>query len=109
MNAYNKDQKERTMDSELVIHWFYFGEKILDFKGTAKEYLEREKIKYTVTGDIGIESLKIRCKFSCGGLNVDFTTNTFEDMIRMCCNIRLAYLGDKSIFSFLSRTRTINY
>lgn len=111
MNAYNKDEKERTMNAELVIHWFNFGKKTLDFRGTAKEYLEREKIKYTVTQreDMGIELLKIRCKFICGNLNMDFTTSNFEDMIRMCINIRLSYMGDRAAFTFLNRTRTINY
>jgi hypothetical protein len=113
MNTYNKDQRQRTMNTDLVIHWFNFGKKTLDFKGTAKEYLQRENIKYSVTTiqhkDLDIETLKIRCKFNCGSLNVDFTTNTFEDMVRMCINIRLSYLGDKAKFTFYGRTRTINY
>lgn len=113
MNTYNKDQRQRTMNTYLVIHWFNCGKKTLDFKGTAKEYLQREQIKYTVTPilhkDLNIETLKIRCKFSCGSLNIDFTTNTFEDMVRMCINIRLSYMGDKATFSFYGRTRTINY
>ena len=113
MNQYNKDQRKITLNQDLVIHWFNFRKKTLDFKGTAKEYLQRENIKYTVTEledkDLNIERLKIKCKFSLGSLNIDFTTNTFEDMVRMCINIRLSYLGDKAIFTFYGRTRTINY
>ena len=42
---------------------------------------------------------------------MDFSFNGYdlEDLIRMCINIRLTYLGDKSKFILNGRERTINF
>ena len=35
--------------------------------------------------------------------------NHFDDIVRMSLNIQLSYLGDKSQYTYNSRTRTINF
>ena len=37
MNTYNKQEVERILNDNLLIHWWNFGTKTLCFKGTVKE------------------------------------------------------------------------
>ena len=112
--SYHKQENERVLNSLLLIHWWNFRSKTLHFKGTAKEYLERENIKikiiYYKDKDLNIEQSNINISFNCGSMNkIKFSCKSMEDAIRMVINIRLSYLGDKSQFNFLGRTRTINF
>ena len=112
MKNYNKQQNEEILNSNLLIHWWNFRSKTLDFKGTVKDYLTRERIKISIKQIPNSEfsSLSIKVKFSVGSLNnISFQSGSLEDIIRMVINTRLTYLGDKSQFTFRGRTRTINF
>jgi len=112
MNKYNKQQIESILNSNLLIHWWNFNTKSLDFSGTVREYLESQKIKYTVKSNIdnGFEMLTFKVKFSVGSLrDISFTTGSFEDLVRMIINTKLTYLGDRARYSLLGRTRNFTY
>lgn len=60
--------------------------------------------------DRNYEKCLIKVSFTVGNLqSVCFSTHNMEDAIRMAVNIQLSYLGDKSQFKFMYRTRTINF
>lgn len=40
-----KQQNQELLNEDLLIHWWNFGKKILDFEGTIKEYLDKNKVK----------------------------------------------------------------
>ena len=114
MDAFNKKRVNELLDSDLVIHWWNFRSKTLDFKGTVREYLKKNNVTYTIRAykdeHRNFETLKIKVKMSIGNLkDLQFTCHDLEDVIRMVINIRLSYLCDKSQFSFNGRTRTINF
>lgn len=112
METYNKQNINRILNSDLVIHWWNFTRKTIDFKGTVKDYLIKNNIKYTVkcTNDNGFEIVTFKVRFSVGSLNnICFVTRDFEDVIRMAINIKLSYIGDKSKYTLLGRTRSINF
>ena len=111
MDAYNKKTINDFLNESLVIHWWNFRTKTLDFKGTVKEYLIVHKIKYKVkpVKQEFFETLKFTCEFDCGNLQVKFTSTNMEDMVRMVINIKLSYMGDKSCYELNNRRRTINF
>ena len=112
MNAYNKKDIERILKSNLLIHWWNMGSKTLQYNGNVKDYLKELNVKYTIkaTQNGNFESLSIKVKFSIGSLkDVSFTSGSFEDIIRMVVNVQLTYLGDKSRYTFLGRTRNFTY
>jgi hypothetical protein len=112
MESYNKNEIEKILNSNLVIHWWNCGSKTLDFNGTVKEYLDNLKVKYTIKTEKTefCERLSFTVKFQIGSLQkISFTTGRFEDVIRMVVNTKLTYLGDKSRYTLLGRTRNFTY
>ena len=112
METYNKEKIKEILNSELIIHWWNFRTKTLDFKGNVEEYLLREKITYKIFKDKNnsdFERLMFKVKISVGSMNFSFDGYDLEDLIRMCINIRLTYLGDKSKYTLGHRIRTINF
>ena len=109
-----KEQNKDLLNEDLIIHWWNFGKKTLDFKGTVKEYLDKNKvklsIKYYQDDTHNFERCIITAKFYCGQFkDLKFVCHNLEDTIRMIINFNLSYLGDKARFVFLNRTRTINF
>lgn len=112
--SFVKTENERLLNSILIIHWWNFGKKTSDFKGKAKEFLEEHKVNYKIEyyqdTNHNFERCFITCNYSLGHLQeVILKVDNMEDFIRMIVNIQLSYLGDKSIFKFNNRTRTINF
>ena len=88
--------------------------KSLDFNGTVREYLDKNKvkisIKYYQDEDHDFERSIISAKFKCGQFQeVKFVCHSLEDTIRMIINFNLSYMGDRAKFEFLGRIRTINF
>ena len=44
MTNYNKQKIEDFKKQNLIIYWWNFGSKTLDFKGTVSEYLKNQNI-----------------------------------------------------------------
>ena len=113
MTNYNKQKIEDFKKQNLIIYWWNFGSKTLDFKGTVYEYLKNQNINYTISAkkdnDFDFEKLVFKVKMSVGSMNYNFTGYDLDDLIRMSINIRLSYLGDKSKYILGTRTRTINF
>lgn len=114
MNTYNRKEINRILNSDLLIYWWNFNKKTLDFEGTIKEYLKKENIKLQFKcykdEHLDIELYNIKVHFNCGDLNnIRFTCKNIENAIKMCINIRQSYLGDKSKYILLGKTRTINF
>ena len=113
METFNKEKIKDFENSDLTIYWWNFGRKTLDFKGVVKDYLKRENIKYKISTKkdehFNFEQLYFKVSMSVGSMNFSFNGYDLEDLIRMCINIRLTYLGDKSKFILNGRERTINF
>ena len=39
--SFIRAENEKILKENIIIHWWNFGKKTLDFKGTAKEYLNK--------------------------------------------------------------------
>ena len=112
--SFVRTENEKILKEKIIIHWWNFGKKTLDFKGTVKEYLNKNKVKLTVKyyqdEEHNFERCLISAKFKCGQFQeVKFVCHSLEDTIRMIINFNLSYMGDKAKFEFLGRTRTINF
>ena len=112
--SFIRTKNENTLKENVIIHWWNFGKKTLDFNGTIKEYLDKNKvklsIKYYQDEDHNFERSIISAKFQRGQFQeIKFKCHSLEDTVRMIINFNLAYMGDKAQFVFLNRTRTINF
>ena len=112
--SFLRTENEKILKENIIIHWWNFGKKTLDFKGTVQEYLKKNKVKifirYYQDEEHNFERCLIKVKFSCGNLTeINFVCHNLEDAVRMIININLSYMGDKAKFEFLGRTRTINF
>ena len=109
-----KTQNKKILKEKIIIHWWNFGKKTLDFNGTVQEYLEKNKVKISIRyyqdEEHNFERNLIRAKFTCGQFQeVKFVCHSLEDVVRMVINFNLAYMGDKAQFEFSGRKRTINF
>ena len=112
--SFIRTENEKILKENIIIHWWNFGKKTLDFKGTVKEYLNKNKveiqIKYYQDEEHNFERNIISAKFTCGQFQeVKFVCHSLEDVVRMVINFNLAYMGDKAQFEFSGRKRTINF
>ena len=109
IRTYNKN----TLKKNLIIYWWNFGKKTLDFNGTVQEYLEKNKVKISIKyyqEDHNFERCMVTAKFFCGQFQeIKFKCHSVEDIVRMIINFNLAYIGDKAQFEFLGRKKTINF
>lgn len=44
--SFVRTENEKILKEKIIIHWWNFGKKSLDFNGTVQEYLEKTKLKY---------------------------------------------------------------
>ena len=112
--SFIRKKKKKILKENIIIHWWKFGKKTLDFKGTVKEYLNKNKveiqIKYYQDEEHNFERNIITAKFKCGQFQeIKFKCHSLEDTVRMIINFNLAYMGDKAQFEFSGRKRTINF
>ena len=112
--SFIRTENEKILKEKIIIHWWNFGKKSLDFNGTVREYLDKNKvkisIKYYQDEDHDFERSIISAKFKCGQFQeVKFVCHSLEDTVRMIINFNLAYMGDRAQFEFLQRKRTINF
>ena len=112
--SFIRTENEKILKEKIIIHWWNFGKKSLDFNGTVREYLDKNKvkisIKYYQDEDHDFERSIISAKFKCEQFQeVKFVCHSLEDAVRMIINFKLSYLGDKAKFEFLGRIRTINF
>ena len=112
--SFIRTENEKILKEKIIIHWWNFGKKSLDFKGTVEEYLNKNKVKLTVKyyqdEEHNFERCLISAKFKCGQFQeVKFVCHSLEDTVRMIINFNLAYMGDRAQFEFLGRKRTINF
>ena len=112
--SFIRTENEKILKENLIIHWWNFGKKTLDFNGTIQEYLNKNKvkisIKYYQDEEHNFERNIITAKFICGQFQeIKFKCHSLEDVVRMVINFNLAYMGDKAQFEFSGRKRTINF
>ena len=112
--SFIRAENEKILKGNIIIHWWNFGKKTLDFNGTVKEYLDKNKvkisIKYYQDDEHNFERNIISAKFKCGQFQeIKFKCHSLEDTVRIIINFNLAYMGDKAQFEFLGRKRTINF
>ena len=46
--SYIRAENEKILKEIITIHWWNFGKKTLDFKGTVKEYLNKNKVEIQI-------------------------------------------------------------
>ena len=112
--SFVRTENEKILKEKIIIHWWNFGKKTLDFNGTVQEYLEKNKVKISIRyyqdEEYNFERNIISAKFTCGQFQeVKFVCHSLEDAVRMVINFNLAYMGDKAQFEFSGRKRTINF
>ena len=112
--SFVRTENEKILNEKIIIHWWNFGKKTLDFNGTVQEYLEKNKVKISIRyyqdEEYNFERNIISAKFKCGQFQeVKFVCHSLEDVVRMVINFNLAYMGDKAQFEFSGRKRTINF
>ena len=112
--SFIRTENEKILKEKIIIHWWNFGKKSLDFNGTVREYLDKNKVKLTVKyyqdEEHNFERCLIEVKYSSGQFQeVKFVCHSLEDTIRMIINFNLSYMGDRAQFEFLGRKRTINF
>ena len=112
--SFVRTENEKILKEKIIIHWWNFGKKSLDFNGTVQEYLEKNKvkisIKYYQDEEYNFERNIISAKFQCGQFQeIKFKCHSLEDTVRMIINFNLAYKGDKAQFEFSGIKRTINF
>ena len=44
--SYIRAENENILKENIIIHWWNFGKKTLDFNGTVQEYLNKNKVAY---------------------------------------------------------------
>ena len=112
--SFVRTENEKILKEKIIIHWWNFGKKTLDFNGTVQEYLGKNKVKISIRyyqdEEHNFERSIISAKFKCGQFQeVKFVCHSLEDTIRMIINFNLSYMGDRAQFEFLGRKRTINF
>ena len=112
--SFVRTENEKILKENIIIHWWNFGKKTLDFNGTVQEYLKKNEVKISIRyyqdEENNFERCLITVKFSCGQFQeVKFVCHNLEDAVRMIINFNLSYIGDRAQFEFLGRKRTINF
>ena len=112
--SFVRTENEKILKEKIIIHWWNFGKKSLDFNGTVQEYLKKNKVKISIRyyqdEDHNFERCMVTAKFFCGQFQeIKFKCHSLEDTVRMIINFNLAYIGDKAQFEFSGRNRTINF
>ena len=112
--SFVRTENKKILKEKIIIHWWNFGKKTLDFNGTVQEYFEKNKVKISIRyyqdEEYNFERNIISAKFTCGQFQeVKFVCHSLEDVVRMVINFNLAYMGDKAQFEFSGRKRTINF
>ena len=46
--SFIRTENEKILKENIIIHWWNFGKKTLNFNGTVKEYLEKNKVKISI-------------------------------------------------------------
>ena len=110
--SFIRAENEKILKENIIIHWWNFGKKTLDFNGIIQEYLNKNKVKITIKyfqdEDHNFERNIISAKFQRGQFQeIKFVGHSLEDTVRMIINFNLAYIGDKAQFEFIFRVRMI--
>lgn len=93
------------LELQVVIHWWNFGKKTLDFKGTLKECLESKEIRYKKDEKAYIFT------YSLGNSKITYkTTGGFVQAAKDILCFQLIQLGDKAQLGIQNHgIRTINF
>lgn len=102
MEDYIKQELDRILKSELKIYWWFMGRKKLDFDGTVDGWFEENKVFPLIKKD------KYEISYDLGSMEVKMFHRDFETLVRMVISLHLSYLGGKSEFTLLGRTKTFN-
>ena len=83
--SYIREENEKILKENIIIHWWNFGKKTLYFKGTVKEYLNKNKveiqIKYYQDKEFNFERNIISAKFTCGQFQeIKFKCHSLENI-----------------------------
>lgn len=102
MEEYIKQEFDKILKSKLIIYHWYNNKKHLDFKGTIDEWCDKNKIIPMIVKE------KYEIEFDIGSLHGKMKHGDFETLIRATISLDLSYIGAKSEYTLLGRTKTFN-
>ena len=108
LTEYNKNTIKEVNESNLIIYWWNFGKKTLSFSGTAKEWLNKNKIIIKFSQN-EYEGLNIKISGNIGRSKFSFTENNYEDAVKQVIMFQLSYMGDKAKFILNNREYSNNF
>ena len=91
-------EKKEIENKQIIIYWWNFGRKTLDFKGTYKEYLKNKDIDIKEIDKV--DKHYYRISFSCGSSNfiIQMYGHNPKDVFDVAIKTFLQYLGDRHLF-----------
>lgn len=104
----NRKQEE---NKEISVHWWNFGSKTLDFKGTYKEYLIKRDIKVNSIKNkySGSKGYRFKIPLSSCSATLDIFRTDYSECCDEAIKIFLTLLGDKTLFDTERRTYKLNW
>jgi len=100
---------KEALKKPIIIYWWNFGTKTLDFKGSYEDYLNKREIKIK---EINLKD-KHYCNisFRCGSANfkIQIYGNDFISVLDEAIKSFLVYLGDKTLFKSYRRQYKLNW
>ena len=94
-----------SLQKEIIIHWWNYGKKTLDFKGSLEDCLKSKKITYESKENTSGYIFKINVS---NGVTFD-THSDFETSAFIALKMYLVYLGDKAQIKAFGRDQKINW
>jgi hypothetical protein len=106
------DFKE-AMKQNITIHWWNFGTKTLDFKGTYEEWFKKQNVKISKINKYQgeeVEGLRFKvpvgsCRITMDFLHTSWYIQNFDAVIKAYAS----YLGDKTKFNSYNQEYKINW
>jgi len=98
----NKMNKQEAEKKNISIHWWNFGSKTLDFKGTYKDYLRKRNIKVrTIKHPFAKDTKGYRFTIPLSGCvaRLDIFGSDYAANCDEAIKVFLTLLGDKALFN----------
>jgi hypothetical protein len=98
-------------NSPITLHWWNFGKKTLDFKGTINDYLKDKNFKVsTVRHPRSKDVYGFRFKFEVSGqvVTLDIYHQKYEVASIKAIQLFLTLLGDRALIQSVYKTLTVN-
>ncbi|KKM90932.1 hypothetical protein LCGC14_1233520 [marine sediment metagenome] len=90
---------------EIIVHWWNFGKKTLDYRGTYKGFLENKGITVTEIGD---NHFRFNISISSATVELDISAE-YHKAADEAIKIFLSLLGDKAKITASQKEYSVNW